>query len=160
MKILYFDPHALLYSSAYLSKNDDIRGSYEAQLSYVDRDTFMTNVEPDRKGIRKLANAAIDAHLLLYPTGDRYTRELLIKHKLLKESELAPYVDLALRVRLDDRDPLRLMLVHAGALNAEWYVCGDIATDERLKSFPNRYFLTQFGEGVSEELISMIAAIE
>ncbi|MDN3716801.1 hypothetical protein [Vibrio breoganii] len=118
----------------------------------------MTNVEPDRKGIRKLADAAVSAHLLLYPTGDRYTRELLIKHNLLDESELAPNVDLALR--LDDRDPLRLALVHAEALDAGWYFCGDIATDERLQSFPNRYLLTQIGEGVSQDLISKIAAIK
>ncbi|WP_254059191.1 hypothetical protein [Vibrio parahaemolyticus] len=120
----------------------------------------MSAVEPDRAGARKLANAAITAGLLLYPTDDSYTRDLLIKHNVLDESELAPYVDLASRVRLDDRDPLRIMFAHANALDADWYVCGDIATDERLHSFPHRSLVTQFGEGVSEELLSMVAAIK
>lgn len=132
--------------------------SFKSQKPFCSTDTFLLNVEPDRFGAKKLAAAAFEAGLLLYPTGNNYTRDLLVKHNVFPEPQLAPYVDVTSKVRLDDHDPVRSMFAHANALEAEWFVCGDIASDERFKSFPNRYLVSKFDEGVSDDLISQIIA--
>ncbi|MGC9459744.1 hypothetical protein [Vibrio genomosp. F10] len=63
-------------------------------------------------------------------------------------------------LRPDDNDPYRRMFAHAQALEVdEWYVCGEMALDERLKSFPGRNLVSTFGEGVSDDLISQIRAL-
>ncbi|WP_274018698.1 hypothetical protein [Vibrio parahaemolyticus] len=158
MRVLYLDLHALLYSIDYLKKHEDVFDSFKSQKPFCSTDTLLLNVEPDRFGAKKLAAAAFEAGLLLYPTGNNYTRDLLVKHNVFPEPQLAPYVDVTSKVRLDDHDPVRCMFAHANALEAEWFVCGDIASDERFKSFPNRYLLSKFDEGVSDDLISQIIA--
>lgn len=132
--------------------------SFKSQKPFCSTDTLLLNVEPDRFGAKKLAAAAFEAGLLLYPTGNNYTRDLLVKHNVFPEPQLAPYVDVTSKVRLDDHDPVRCMFAHANALEAEWFVCGDIASDERFKLFPNRYLVSKFDEGVSDDLISQIIA--
>ncbi|MEZ8611241.1 hypothetical protein AB4559_10745 [Vibrio sp. 10N.222.51.C8] len=156
MNILYFDPRSLLYSSNYLNQNDDVRRIYELQPFLSNTDLLMKNVTPDRKGAQRLADAANSVGFLLYPTGERFTRELLIKHTVFTENQLAAFVDLTYKVRLDDRDPVRLMLAHANALNATWFICGDVATDDRLKAFTGKALLSAINEGVSDSLISQI----
>ncbi|HDY7661572.1 hypothetical protein NB568_17170 [Vibrio alginolyticus] len=158
MRILYLDLHALLYSIDYLNKHEDVFDSFKSQKPFCSTDTLLGNVEPDRAGAQKLAQAARKANLLLYPTGTSYTRESLVKHNVFPEPLLAPYVDVTSNVRLDDHDPVRCMFAHANVLKAEWFVCGDIASDERFKSFPNRYLVSKFDEGVSDGLISQIIA--
>ncbi|MBA5684402.1 hypothetical protein H3N34_14480 [Photobacterium damselae subsp. damselae] len=157
MKILYFEPHEILYSITYLKTHHDIRKSYKSLMPFTNRDNLIMNVEPDRLGAKKLAEAAIEANLLLYPLSRSYTRDMLVKHRIFLDSQLAPFVDISsLNLRPDDNDLIRYMIFHASSLDADWYVCGDIASEERLKRFPKRYLPTRFGEGVSEELISMI----
>ncbi|ELB2095173.1 hypothetical protein QNZ71_004301 [Vibrio parahaemolyticus] len=158
MRILYIDLHALLYSINYLNKHEDVFNSFKSQKQFCSTDTLLGNVEPDRAGAQKLAQAAHEANLLLYPTGTSYTRELLIKHRVFFDWQLAPFVDLSRKMRLDDSDPVRRMFAHASALDAQWYVCGEIASDERFKSFPNRYLVSKFDEGISDALISQIIA--
>ncbi|WP_229618246.1 hypothetical protein [Vibrio parahaemolyticus] len=158
MRVLYLGLHALLSSIDYLKKHEDVFDSFKSQKPFCSTDTLLLNVEPDRFGAKKLAAAAFEAGLLLYPTGNNYTRDLLVKHNVFPEPQLAPYVDVTSKVRLDDHDPVRCMFAHANALEAEWFVCGDIASDERFKSFPNRYLLSKFDEGVSDDLISQIIA--
>ncbi|OED78100.1 hypothetical protein [Vibrio splendidus] len=158
MKILFFDPHSLIYSNAYLSRHDKVREAFKSQKPFSTSDLFLKHVEPDRAGAQKLARAATEAGILLYPTGDHYTRELLIKHNVFTDNQLAPYKNVMLRP--DDNDPYRRMFAHAQALEVdEWYVCGEMALDERLKSFPGRNLVSTFGEGVSDDLISQIRAL-
>ncbi|HIF9218242.1 TPA: hypothetical protein ACX6QF_003797 [Photobacterium damselae] len=158
MKILYFDPFSILYSANYLNCHDAVRAQFENQKPFRSTDILLSSVEPDKESAKKLAQAAREANLLLYPIDTCFTRELLIKHNVFSDAQLAPFVDLTWRMRPDDGDPIRRMFKHASVLDAQWFVCGEAACDERLKSFPNRYFESEWGEAVSDELVSKIIA--
>lgn len=159
MKILYFDTRSLLYSSRYLNSHPDICESYNHyRLSSVS--LFLQNVAPDPVSLGRLTNAAQLAGILLYPTGTRFTRNLLIKHGLFDDKTIAPDTDLPIRMQIgDDRDPFRCLLAHAHALAADWYVCGDVAHPEQIESFPGHFLESEFGEGVTEELTHLISTL-
>lgn len=159
MKILYFDTSSLLYSSSYLNSHPDICESYKHyQFSSVS--LFLKNVAPDSVSLGRLTNAAQLAGILLYPTGTRFTRNLLIEHGLFDEKVIAPDTNLPIRMQIgDDRDPFRRLLAHAHALSADWYVCGDVAFPEQIESFPGHFLESEFGEGVTEELAHFISLL-
>ncbi len=159
MRILYIDLHALLYSFQYLQKAN-LLSSYQSQMPFHSKEALLKSVAYDSEGAKRLEEATAQASLLLYPVCGGYTRDLLIKHNIFAESLLAPHVDLSLRMRLDDSDAVRQLLEHASAVNTDdWYVCGDITCDERFcEFFPGRALTSQFGDGVSDELISKILA--
>ncbi|MFS1869904.1 hypothetical protein [Vibrio lentus] len=158
MKILYFDPHSILYSSNYFNSHDDVRERFENQKPFRSTDTLLSSVEPDRNSAQKLALAASEANLQLYPTDTCFTRELLLKHKVFSDLQLAPFVDLKWKVRLDDSDPIRRICAHASALDAEWFVCGDVSCDDRSKLYPNRFLVGKGSKAVSDELVLKIIA--
>ncbi|MGF1720344.1 hypothetical protein L4D20_09940 [Vibrio kyushuensis] len=158
MRILYIDLHGLLYSFQYLQKAE-LLSSFQSQMPFHTRNALLNSVAHDSEGAKRLAEAASEASLLLYPICGGYTRDLLVKHNIFAESQLAPYIDLTLRMRPDDNDAVRQLIVHACALNADhWYVCGDITCDERFESFPGRTLTSRFEDGFSDELISKILA--
>ncbi|MCR9834225.1 hypothetical protein [Vibrio parahaemolyticus] len=157
MKILYVDIRSILYSNRYLNSIEGLLEQYKLHV-IKGADHLLEYVEPDREGAKKIARAANEAGLLIYPTGTRYTRELLIKHNVFCDEQLAPVVQILMRPR--DTDALRLLIAHANFLNAEWYVCGDLCSDERAQYIPERYLVSSFEEGVSDELISKITAID
>lgn len=57
---------------------------------------------------------------------------------------------------MDDNNPVRRMIAHAYALNAKWYVCGEIGSEELLQLYPDRHLRSEFGKGVTSELIAKI----
>ena len=159
LTILYFDPHSLFYSQRYLDNNPDVGAAFDLLGPISSTDTRLKNVCPDRAGLNRFSQAALDAGVLLYPTGNQYSRELLLKHQIIEDSLLAPFVDVRARLRPDDNDPVRLMLAHASALSAQWYVCGDIASDTRLEAYPGRTLLSDYSGGINDDLLSQIRAM-
>ncbi|MEF1306597.1 hypothetical protein QTO17_32535, partial [Vibrio owensii] len=57
-------------------------------------------------------------------------------------------------------NPVRRMIAHAHSLNAQWYVCGDVGSEELLQHYPDRYLRSESGKGVTSELISKIRALK
>ncbi|EGR0082922.1 hypothetical protein C4G56_RS17375 [Vibrio parahaemolyticus] len=159
MKILYFDTRSLLYSHQYIHSDESVHAAFEEWVK-TPSTTPLKMVKPDPKGINRLRSAAIEAGLLLYPLGTHYTRELLIENGVFGEDELAPEAELPFRMGMDDSDPVRQMIAHAHRLKAEWYVCGDTGSKELLQPYPERYLSSEFGEGVTSELIDKIISLK
>ncbi|WP_210437679.1 hypothetical protein [Vibrio crassostreae] len=159
MKILYVDMQSILYSDSYLEKNDDIREVFESKKYHQSKNSFLENVQPDREGAQRLARVAQNLGLFVYPLGTLYSRDLLIKHEIFSEEQLAPFIDLRLWGAMDDGDPFRIMNTHSRALKAQWFVCGDVFPDDLAKHFPERFLRTRLGSGVTDELIRQIKAI-
>jgi hypothetical protein len=110
----------------------------------------------DIESAQKLANAAKEANLMLYPTQSRYTRDWLVENKIFESNILAPDVATSRSSRLDDSNAVRHLRAHAHALEAEWWVCGDFDGDELLADYRDRYLSSKFGAGVTDELIAKI----
>ncbi|ELI0634697.1 hypothetical protein Q8344_002327 [Vibrio harveyi] len=159
MKILYVDMQSILYSDSYLEKNGDVREVFDSKKYYPSKNAFLESVRPDREGAQRLACAAQDSGLFIYPIGTVYSRDLLIKHEIFSEDQLAPFIDLRLWGAMDDGDPFRIMNTHSRALEAQWFVCGDIFSDDLAKYFPKRFLRSQLGSGVTDELIMQIKAL-
>ncbi len=159
MKILYFDTISLLYSTGYLNRHPDVCKSYNIhRLSSVS--LFLQNVAPDPVSLSRLTHSAQSAGILLYPTGNRFTRSLLIEHGLFDDKAIAPDTNLPIQMRLgDDTDPFRRLLAHAHTLAADWYVCGDVAWPEQMESFPGHFLNSGFDDGVTEELTYLIRTL-
>ena len=155
MKVLYFDVLSLFYSNEYFHRNASVRAKYKEWFNTRVK-TLLEMVEPDCQAIEKLRNAASEAGLLLYPLGTFYNRAYLIKHGVFSSDELAPDTELPFRMQMDDNDPVRRMIAHAHGLNAQWYVCGEIGSEELLQPNSERYLRSEFGKGVTSELIYKI----
>ncbi|MFC3024480.1 hypothetical protein ACFODT_11665 [Vibrio zhugei] len=159
MKILYFDVLSLFYSNEYFHRNASIHAKYKEWFNTRTK-TLLEMVEPDFQAIGNLRDAASEAGLLLYPFGSCYDREYLIEHGVFSSDELAPETALPLRMQMDDNNPVRRMIAHAYRLNAQWYVCGDIGSEELLQPYPERYLRSDFGKGVTSQLISKIRGLK
>ena len=155
VKVLYFDVLSLFYSNEYFHRNASVRAKYKEWFNTRVK-TLLEMVEPDCQAIEKLRNAASEAGLLLYPLGTFYNRAYLIKHGVFSSDELAPDTELPFRMQMDDNDPVRRMIAHAHGLNAQWYVCGEIGSEELLQPNSERYLRSEFGKGVTSELIYKI----
>lgn len=159
MRILYFDTRSLLYSNNYLNSHPDLYETYNNHR-FSSVSLFLQNVAPDPVSLSRLSNAAQSAGLLLYPTGIRFTRNLLIEHGLFDSKAIAPDINLPIRMQIgDDTDPFRRLLAHAHTLAADWYVCGEVACPEQMESFPGHFLESAFGDGVTEELTDFIRAL-
>ncbi len=159
MKILYFDMLSLFYSNEYFHHNASVHAKYKDWFNTRTK-TLLEMVEPDCQAIEKLRNASSEAGLLLYPLGTFYNRAYLIEQGVFFTDELAPDTELPFRMQMDDNDAVRRMIAHAYALNAKWYVCGEIGSEELLQHYPDRYLRSESGKGVTSELISKIRALK
>ncbi len=159
MKILYFDMLSLFYSNEYFHCNASVRAKYKEWFNTRTK-TLLEMVEPDSQAIGNLRDAASEAGLLLYPLGSCYDREYLVEHGVFSCNELAPETELPLRMKMDDNNPVRRMIAHAYALNAKWYVCGEIGSEELLQPYPDRHLRSEFGKGVTSELIAKIRGLK
>ncbi|WP_372378055.1 hypothetical protein ACBZ91_01390 [Vibrio natriegens] len=155
MKILYFDLLSLFYSNEYFYRNASVHAKYKEWFNTRTK-TLLEMVEPDSQAIDKLRSAASEAGLLLYPLGTCYDRAYLIEHGVFSSDELAPETELPFRMQMDDNNPVRRMIAHSYGLNAQWYVCGEIGSEELLQPYPERYLRSEFGKGVTCQLISKI----
>lgn len=155
MKILYFDMLSLFYSNEYFHRNASVHAMYKEWFNTRTK-TLLEMVEPDFQAIDKLRRATSEAGLLLYPLGARYSCACLIKNGVFTGYELAPETELPFRTHMDDNNSVRQMLAHAHSLQAEWYVCGDVGSEELLQHYPDRYLRSEFGKGVTSELVSKI----
>lgn len=104
-------------------------------------------------------NAASEAGLLLYPLGTFYNRSYLIEHGVFSTDELAPDTELPFRMQMDDNDPVR-RIAHAHGLNAQWYACGEIGSEELLQPYPERHLRSEFGKGVTSELLAQTLGLK
>ena len=159
MKILYFDMLSLFYSNEYFHSNASAHAKYKEWFNTRTK-TLLEMVKPDSQAIDKLINAASEAGLLLYPLGTFYNRAYLIEQGVFSSDELAPETELPFRMQMDDNNPVRRMIAHAYALNAQWYVCGEIGSEELLQPYPERYLSSEFGKGVTSQLISKICGLK
>ncbi|EOE4713458.1 hypothetical protein ACKC6U_003416 [Vibrio vulnificus] len=159
MKILYFDTLSLFYSNEYFQLNASVHTKYKEWFDTRIK-TLFEIVEPDYQAIEKLRNVSSEAGLLMYPLGAFYNRVYLIEHGVFSTDELAPDTELPFRMHMDDNDLVRRMIAHAYGLNAQWYVCGEIGSDERLQPYSGRYLRSEFGKGVTSELISQIRSLK
>lgn len=159
MKVLYFDALSLFYSNEYFQRNASVHAKYKKWFDTRTK-TLFEMVEPDYQAIEKLRKASSEAGLLLYPLGAFYNRAYLIEHGVFSTDELAPDTELPFRMHMNDYDPVRRMIAHAYGLNAQWYVCGEIGSDERLQPYSGRYLRSGFGKGVTSELISQIRSLK
>lgn len=159
MKILYFDMLSLFYSNEYFHRNASIHAKYKEWFNTRTK-TLLEMVEPDFQAIGNLRDAASEAGLLLYPLGRCYDREYLIEHGVFSSDELAPETELPFRMKMDDNNPVRRMIAHAYALNAKWYVCGEIGSEELLQPYPDRHLRSEFGKGITSELIAKIRGLK
>lgn len=159
MKILYFDMLSLFYSNEYFHHNASIHAKYKEWFNTRTK-TLLEMVEPDFQAIGNLRDAASEAGLLLYPLGSCYDREYLIEHGVFTGDELAPETELSFRTHMDDNNSVRQMLAHAHSLNAQWYVCGDVGSEELLQPYPDRHLRSEFGKGVTSELIAKIRGLK
>lgn len=159
MKVLYFDTLSLLYSNECFQRNASVHTKYKEWFDARTR-TLFEIVEPDYQAIEKLRNASSEAGLLLYPLGAFYNRAYLIEHGVFSTDELAPDTELPFRMHMNDYDPVRRMIAHEYGLKAQWYVCGEIVSDERLQPYSGRYLRAEFGKGVTSELISQIRSLK
>ncbi len=155
MKILYFDMLSLFYSNEYFHRNANVHAKYKEWFNTRTK-TLLELVEPDFNAIDKLRNAASEAGLLLYPLGACYDRAYFIEHGVFSTDELAPETELPFRMQMDDNNPVRRMIAHAYRLNAQWYVCGEIGSEELLQPYPERHLRSEVGKGVTSQLISKI----
>lgn len=131
MKILYFDILSLLYSNQYIDSDPNVPIPFDKWFRTRTK-TLLETVTPDFRSINNQRNTASEAGLLISPLGACYSRAYLIKNGVFSDYELAPETDLSFRMRMDDSDPTRQMIAHAYRLNAQWFVCGDIASEELL----------------------------
>lgn len=159
MKILYFDTLSLLYSNECFQRDASVHTKYKEWFDAHTR-TLFEKVEPDYQAIEKLRNASSEAGLLLCPVGAFYNRAYLIEHGAFSTDELAHDTALPFRMHMNDYDPVRQMIAHAYGLNAQWYVRGEIGSDERLHPYSGRYLRAEFGKGVTSELISQIHSLK
>lgn len=159
MKVLYFDVLSLFYSNEYFHRNASVRAKYKEWFNTRTK-TLLEMVEPDYQAIEKLRNSASEAGLLLYPLGAFYNRSYLIEHGVFSTDELAPDTELPFRMQMDDNDPVRRMIAHAHGLNAQWYVCGEIGSEELLQPYSEHYLRSEFGKGVTSELIYKIRGLK
>nr|WP_206760885.1 hypothetical protein [Vibrio vulnificus] len=159
VKILYFDMLSLFYSNEYFHHNASVHANYKDWFNTRTK-TLLEMVEPDFQAIDKLRSATSEAGLLLYPLGTFYNRSYLIEHGVFTGDELAPETELPFRTHMDDNNSVRKMLAHAHSLNAQWYVCGDVGSEELLQHYPDRYLRSESGKGVTNELISKIRALK
>ncbi|WP_347369075.1 hypothetical protein [Vibrio vulnificus] len=74
--------------------------------------------------------------------------------------ELAPETELSFKTHMDDNNLVRQMLAHAHSLKAQWYVCGNVGSEELLQHYPDRYLRSEFGKGVTSELIFKIRGLK
>nr|WP_216610938.1 hypothetical protein [Vibrio sp. 070316B] len=148
---------SLFYSNEYFHHNVSVHAKYKEWFD-TRTNTLFEIVEPDYQAIEKLRNASSEAGLLLYPLGAFYNRAYLIEHGVFSTDELAPDTELPFRVHMND--PVRRMIAHAYGVNAKWYVCGEIGSDERLQPYSGRYLRSEFGKGVTRELISQISSLK
>ncbi|MDN3631442.1 hypothetical protein [Vibrio lentus] len=158
MKVLYFDPLTTLYSHAYINSNKEVKSAFFNEKFMGIKQTLL-NVTPDHKSARMLADVAQSVGALLYPTTPQsYPRELLIQCGIFNDNQLAPFIDLSLRLRLDDADWLRTTRKHAELLNAGWYVCGDFEGDKRtaMPMCAERVFYIDYENGIDEHTINKI----
>lgn len=158
MKTLYIDILSLFYSNEYFHRNARVHAKYKDWFNTRTK-TLLEMVEPDPQAIDKLRSAASEAGLLLYPLGTFYSRAYLIEQGVFSSDELAPETDLPFRMQMDDNNPVRRMIAHAYRLNAQWYVCGEIDSEELLQSYPERYLHSEFGKGATSQLISKIRGL-
>ncbi|MCL9774597.1 hypothetical protein [Vibrio methylphosphonaticus] len=134
MRILYIDVFSLLRS-----KSDSI----------------------DIESAHKLAKAAEEANLMLYPTLSKYTRGWLVENKVFDSNILAPDSTTSRSSRLDDSHPVRHLRAHAHALSvSHWWVCGDFSGDELLADYRDRYLSSRYGAGVTDELTDKIRLLK
>ncbi|HBC3855491.1 TPA: hypothetical protein KD866_000850 [Vibrio parahaemolyticus] len=159
MKILYFDMLSLFYSDEYFHHNASVHDKYKDWFSTRTK-TLLEMVEPDFQAIDKLRRAASEADLLLYPLGTRHTRKCFIENGVFTGDELAPEAELPFRTHMDDNNSVRRMLAHAHSLKAQWYVCGDVGSEELLQPYPDRHLRSEFGKGVTSELIAKIRGLK
>ncbi|MDE1239838.1 hypothetical protein [Vibrio aestuarianus] len=159
MKILYFDTLSILYSNQYINCNENLYAVFDEWLK-TRSTTLLKMVKPDPQAIDDLRRAASEADLLLYPFGTRHTRTCFIESGVFTGDELAPETELPFKTHMDDNNSVRQMLAHAHSLKAQWYVCGDIGSEELLQHYPDRYLRSEFGKGVTSELISKIRGLK
>ncbi|WP_182031981.1 hypothetical protein [Vibrio sp. B1FLJ16] len=159
MKILYFDLLSLFYSNEYFYRNTSVHAKYREWFNTRTK-TLLEMVEPDFHAIDKLRRAALEADLQLYPLGTRYSRACLIENSVFTGDELAPEKVVPFRSHMDDNNSVRQMLAHAHSLKAQWYVCGDVGSEELLQHYPDRYLRSEFGKGVTSELIAKIRGLK
>ncbi|MDE1244820.1 hypothetical protein [Vibrio aestuarianus] len=159
MKVLYFDVLSLFYSNEYFHSNASVHAKCEEWFNTRTK-TLLEMVEPDCQAIEKLRSAASEAGLLLYPLGAFYNRSYLIEHGVFSTDELAPETVLPFRTHMDDNNSVRQMLAHAHSLKAQWYVCGDVGSEELLQPYPERHLRSEFGKGVTSELLVQIRRLK
>lgn len=150
---------SLFYSNEYFHSNASARAKYKEWFNTRTK-TLLEMVVPDSQAIDKLRDAASEAGLLLYPLGTFYNRAYLIEQGMFSSDELAPETELPFRMQMDDNNPVRRMIAHAYALNAQWYVCGEVGSEELLQPYPDRHLRSEFGKGVTSELIAKISDLK
>lgn len=79
---------------------------------------------------------------------------------MFSADELAPDTELPFRMQMDDNDPVRRMIAHAHGLNAQWYACGEIGSEELLQPYSERHLRSEFGKGVTSELLAQILRLK
>ncbi|EGQ7796069.1 hypothetical protein [Vibrio parahaemolyticus] len=159
MKILYFDTLSLLYSNQYIHSKESLYAAFDEWLK-TRATTLLKMVRPDSNAVDGLRSAASEAGLLLYPLGTRHTRTCFIENGVFTGDEFAPDTELPFRTHMDDNNSVRQMLAHAHSLKAQWYVCGDVGSEELLQHYLDRYLRSEFGKGVTSELISKIRGLK
>ncbi|WP_162063233.1 hypothetical protein [Vibrio taketomensis] len=158
MKVLYFDPRTILYSRAYINSNEGVKSAF-SKHKFISIKQTLLNITADYKSARMLVELAKSVDALLYPTDPQsYPRELLIECGIFNDDQLAPFIDLRFRLRLDDTDWLRTTRTHAALLNASWYVCGDFEGDMRttIGMCAERVFYIDYEYGIDEHTINNI----
>ncbi|WP_117234764.1 hypothetical protein [Vibrio maerlii] len=156
LKIIYFDVKNLLYSRFYVNKNAFVKAAFD-KGGFMSVKQVLENVPPDLESARKLAEVSDEIGTLLYPTNPFfYPRDLLVCCNIFAENQLAPFIDLRRKMRLDDSDWLRTTRCHAECCNADWYACGDFEWDERMKMFQDRYFHLSSESGIDDAVITNI----
>lgn len=159
MKILYFDVISLLYPNRYVDSSPELQAAYD-RYKCGSTTSLLENVTPDIQGVKKLQKAAQQSGLFLYPAGSRLTRDDFIGCDIFDEDVFAPDIDISAKIALDDGDPIRRLIAHAGALGAEWYICGDVTAEKLQHPFQERYLSSIYGEGVTDDLVHQILSMK
>lgn len=149
MKVLYFDVPSFLYSKQYIDSDQKLARDYDDNWFKCGSD-FLRAVTPDKRAIDLLSSLIKANGYKLYPISYKCTRANLLEFGLFDESQLAPEIDWVGKTHIDDADPLRRMVAHADAVNAEdWRVIGNYSIDGVLI---NRHIKSESGKGLTFEL--------
>lgn len=149
-RVLYFNVAGLLLSKQYLASKPDLKRLFEDTQSTLQSD-FVNRINLDTVGISLLSSFSTSSGVLLYPLGERYSRQFLINQGF-SESVLAP--DAEFRMRYNETNSVRRMIAHANAINASWFIASDVVDSNFLiPHFPDRIIEIDTYEGVTRQFL-------